>query len=87
APNAPGLARNWLLNLLRAYQPAHDLPSISSPADATAMQAGLLCLHDYLDESHQFSQSVQNQGLHQAGDYWHHIMHRREPDYSNAKYW
>ncbi|WP_298868895.1 hypothetical protein [uncultured Gimesia sp.] len=87
APNPPGPARDWLLHILRAYQPAQDLPSISSPADAAAMQSGLLCLHDYLDESHQFSQSVQNQGLHQAGDYWHHIMHRREPDYSNAKYW
>ncbi len=87
APNAPGPARDWLLQFLRAYQPAQDLPSISSPADAIAMQAGLLCLHDYLHESHQLSQSVQNQGLYQAGDYWHHIMHRREPDYSNAKYW
>jgi len=58
-----------------------------SQADAIALKAGLLCIHDYLDESHEFSQSVQNQGVHQAGDYWHYIMHRREPDFSNAKYW
>jgi hypothetical protein len=42
-------------------------------------------IHDYLHEAHQ---------LVQAGDesqrtaaYWHAIMHRREPDYSNSRYW
>lgn len=87
APDHPGPDRDWLLHLLRAYQPDQDLPSISSQPDAVALKAGLFCIHDYLDESHQFSQSVENQGLHHAGDYWHYIMHRREPDYSNAKYW
>lgn len=87
APTIPGPENDWLLNLLRVYQPDQDLASVSSQADATALKAGLFCVHDYLDESHNYSQSVQNQGLHQAGDYWHHIMHRREPDYSNAKYW
>jgi len=87
APNHPGPERDWLLHLLRAYYPAQDLPFISSPSDATALKAGLFCIHDYLEESHQLSQSVEHQGLHHAGDYWHHIMHRREPDYSNAKYW
>lgn len=87
APDDPGPDRNWLLRLLKAYEPAQDLPSISSQADATALKSGLFCIHDYLDESHQYSQSVQNQGTHRAADYWHHIMHRREPDYSNAKYW
>lgn len=87
APKHPGPDRDWLLHLLRAYQPDQDLPSISSQPDAVALKAGLFCIHDYLDESHQFSQSVENQGLHHAGDYWHYIMHRREPDYSNAKYW
>lgn len=87
APALPGPDRKWLLDLLRGYDPQQDFPSITSPADATALKAGLLCLHDYLDESHEYSQSVQSQGRHRAGDYWHHIMHRREPDYSNAKYW
>jgi len=39
--------------------------------------------NDFLDESHHISQSVDTQ----TGSYWHGIMHRREPDYSNAKYW
>ena len=40
-------------------------------------------LHDFLEESHTISQ-----GLATAeGSFWHGIMHRREGDYSNAKYW
>ncbi|MFK7778463.1 MAG: hypothetical protein QM501_10200 [Gimesia sp.] len=87
APKSPKPDLNWLNHLLHDYQPDQDFPSISSQADAIALKAGLLCIHDYLDESHVLSQSVQNQGVHQAGDYWHYIMHRREADFSNAKYW
>jgi hypothetical protein len=59
---------------------------VSSP-DAAAVRAGLLLWHDFLDESHAVSQSIEGRGRNRAGDYWHAIMHRREPDYGNAKYW
>ena len=39
--------------------------------------------HNYLDESHTISQDVPTS----SGSYWHGIMHRREPDYPNSKYW
>jgi len=42
--------------------------------------------NDWLDESHQCSQSIEGDG-EGNGDYWHAIMHRREPDPSNSKYW
>ena len=48
-----------------------------------AIKSGLLLWNDALDESHNISQGLANQ----TGSYWHGIMHRREPDYSNSKYW
>jgi hypothetical protein len=45
--------------------------------------SGIWLLHNYLDESHTISQDIQSN----SGSYWHGIMHRREPDYANAKYW
>ena len=45
--------------------------------------SGLWLLHDFLDESHSLSQEIDTID----GSYWHGIMHRREPDYGNSKYW
>lgn len=45
--------------------------------------AGVLLLSDELDASHTWSQQVETP----EGSFWHGIMHRREGDYSNAKYW
>ena len=45
--------------------------------------AGVWLLHDFLDESHHISQGVDTP----SGSFWHGIMHRREGDSSNAKYW
>jgi hypothetical protein len=50
---------------------------------ARACLAALWLYHDHLDESHQLSQDIKTV----EGSYWHGIMHRREPDYSNAAYW
>jgi hypothetical protein len=58
-------------------------PHIKDRALASASMAGLWLFHDFLDESHNISQD-----LHTAeGSFWHAILHRREPDYWNAKYW
>lgn len=51
-----------------------------------ALLAGLWLLRDDLDRSHALSQQIEGAEGHH-GDYFHAIMHRREPDYGNAKYW
>jgi hypothetical protein len=45
--------------------------------------AGLWLYHDFLDESHAISQELETA----EGSYWHALMHRREPDFGNSKYW
>ncbi len=50
---------------------------------APAVKAGLLLWNDDLDASHRLSQEIDSP----TGSYWHAIMHRREPDYWNSKYW
>ena len=50
---------------------------------ANACLAGLWLMYDHLDQSHSISQSIDTP----TGSYWHAIMHRREGDFDNAKYW
>lgn len=73
---------------------AHDALELVKPAgvttpapvhldEATAAVSGLWLWHDFLDTSHTLSQSIQTP----TGSFWHAIMHRREGDFANAKYW
>ena len=45
--------------------------------------SGVQLLHSELDSSHRTCQSVQTT----TGSYWHGIVHRREGDFENSKYW
>lgn len=51
--------------------------------EASCMLAGLWLWQDYLDESHEICQAIETA----SGSWWHAILHRREGDFGNAKYW
>lgn len=56
---------------------------VRMPHDAECLRSALWLLFDYMTESHELSQNIPTP----SGSYWHGILHRREPDPSNAKYW
>ena len=77
----------WLFGELRLARLSDFCGDVVSPADATAVLAGLWLLHGDADASHRLSQSIEDEGRHRCGNFWHAIMHRQEPDYGNSNYW
>jgi hypothetical protein len=84
-PLGPGEPNRELVKQLRSTKPQEIFGSgpIRDERMASAVLAGLFLLADDLDRSHELSQDIATP----TGSYWHGIMHRREPDYGNAKYW
>ena len=83
APAAPDegegltLLRQSAINDLFGDQPPE------SPEFAECVRSALYLYFSALDESHRISQDIPSG----TGSLLHGVMHRQEPDYSNAKYW
>jgi hypothetical protein len=79
----PGEPNEAVRASLEALRVESLFPTIRDREAAMGCLSGLWLYHDFLDESHTISQDLSSW----IGSYWHGIMHRREPDASNAKYW
>jgi hypothetical protein len=81
---APLLAKGSVQSLVGlSFESAFAHARIVDRDMAQCCLAGIWLLHDCLDESHTISQGIETP----SGSFWHAIMHRREGDFSNAKYW
>ena len=81
-PGSPNPSARPLLKQL-TVEAAFAHMAVKDRGQAACCLAAIWLYHDCLDESHRISQEIATP----AGSWWHGILHRREPDYSNAKYW
>ncbi|MDB6124579.1 MAG: hypothetical protein JWQ71_3572 [Pedosphaera sp.] len=78
-PRANVLPHAALDETLRQLLSHSDLPSVKQEL----IRALILLWHDRMDAAHAIAQGIEDAD----GSFLHGIVHRREPDYSNAKYW
>jgi len=73
-------------SLVAPAEPSRDIASIASEAavrQPALIQAAIWYYVDDLDRSHNIAQNIEGP----EGAFWHGLMHRREGDFWNAKYW
>jgi hypothetical protein len=78
----PRASRMPISDINRALGEIFQLTNLA-PQRQSLARALVLLWNDYLDAAHTLAQDIPTSD----GSYIHGIMHRREPDYGNAKYW
>jgi hypothetical protein len=81
-PLDAGRPTSDMIEPIARWPARNSLPS-ALVAREPALRSALFLYHDLLDESHTISQSLSDS----TGSLLHGIMHRREGDFGNAKYW
>ena len=71
------------LNKKAQQQSLLDIGSQKQRQAILALISGLYIWNGSMDNSHKILQDMENK----TGSYLHGLLHRMEPDYSNAKYW
>jgi hypothetical protein len=76
------LSRKSILELEKAFNVFFRSTKLAKE-NQELVRALVLLWNDHLDEAHRIAQDIETAD----GAFVHGIMHRREPDYGNAKYW
>ena len=74
----PGLADEPV-----CHEAASMISQLAEEYRGSLIESGLWLLFGELDRSHDISQNIGSA----EGSFWHGIMHRREGDFGNSKYW
>jgi hypothetical protein len=84
SPLGVGMANRHTESALRKFDPLTDLGvKVTNANAAQCGHAGLWLLHNFWEEAHTICQDIATP----EGSFWHAILHRREPDAWNSKYW
>ncbi len=78
-PRDGTLGAKELADKLTAFFERENIPARVQPL----LKSAALLWHDHFDESHAISQHIESP----EASWLHGILHRREPDYENARYW
>ena len=82
-PSLGSEKRNDSLDLTKCEDLIENALEFTSTEQQALIRSALLLWHDHLEASHEISQCLNSKD----GCFLHALMHRREPDFPNAKYW
>jgi len=83
---ADGIRHRFLTPYLEKMD-LFDGLSVVSESDVRLVRGALYQKNDDLETAHTICQEIDRENRQPASSYWHGIIHRREPDFNNARSW